>query len=119
MKKELVDKLAEKYPTLFKDLWGDKTKTCMAWGIECGDGWYQILDDCFKEILECPSGDTIVLVQVKEKYGTLRIYTNSGTDCIDEAIDRAEIKSETTCEDCGDFGVLDTTGWWSVRCENH
>lgn len=49
MKKELQDKLFKKYPKIFiqKDL--DMTKTAMCWGIQCGDGWYTLLDClCFE-----------------------------------------------------------------------
>lgn len=44
MKKELQDQLYNKYPELFyeKDL--SMKETCMCWGIECGDGWYNILE---------------------------------------------------------------------------
>ena len=45
MKKELQDTLFERYPKIFiqKDL--PATKSCMYWGLDCGDGWYSILDN--------------------------------------------------------------------------
>jgi hypothetical protein len=43
MTPELEAKLKEKYPTFFRDLYGDPTKTCMSWGIEAGDGWYDLI----------------------------------------------------------------------------
>ena len=44
MKAELQNKLFEKYPKIFgqKDL--PMTQTAMCWGIDCGDGWYNIID---------------------------------------------------------------------------
>jgi len=43
--KELQNKLFEKYPKIFgqKDL--PMTQTAMCWGISCGDGWYNIIDN--------------------------------------------------------------------------
>lgn len=44
MTPELQEKLFSKYPRIFgrKDL--DVNQTCMCMGIDCGDGWYSILD---------------------------------------------------------------------------
>lgn len=44
MKTELDKALCEKYPKIFADRNGDVTETCMAWGFECGDGWYTLID---------------------------------------------------------------------------
>lgn len=41
MKLELQKQLVEKYPEIFKEYGGDPTvtcMTCMAWGIDVGDG---------------------------------------------------------------------------------
>lgn len=49
MKAELQNKLFKRYPKIFiqKDL--DMTQTAMCWGIQCGDGWYTLLDClCFE-----------------------------------------------------------------------
>lgn len=49
MKAELQNKLFEKYPKIFvqKDL--SMKETSMCWGIDCGDGWYTLLDClCFE-----------------------------------------------------------------------
>ena len=44
MNQKLQDELYKKYPKIFgqKDL--DMTQTAMCWGIDCGDGWYNIID---------------------------------------------------------------------------
>jgi hypothetical protein len=44
MNQELDKALCEKYPLIFRDRHGDMSKTCMVWGMCCGDGWYNILD---------------------------------------------------------------------------
>jgi hypothetical protein len=44
MREELDKKLCEKYPELFKHRHADPTLTPMAWGFDCGDGWYNLID---------------------------------------------------------------------------
>jgi len=44
MTKELDEKLCKKYPKIFANRYGDMRTTCMVWGMECGDGWYNIID---------------------------------------------------------------------------
>lgn len=44
MREELDKQLCEKYPLIFRDRHEDPSKTCMYWGLACGDGWYDILD---------------------------------------------------------------------------
>jgi len=70
MKQELQDKLFTDFPGLFyeKDL--PATQTCMCWGLDCGDGWYDLI---YKACLELQH-HTIRFSQVKEKYGGLRLY---------------------------------------------
>lgn len=43
MKKELDSKLCETYPYMFRERHMSMTQTCMCWGFECGDGWYNII----------------------------------------------------------------------------
>jgi hypothetical protein len=44
MRKELDEALCAKYPLIFKDRNADMRTTAMCWGLECGDGWYNIID---------------------------------------------------------------------------
>jgi hypothetical protein len=45
MRKDLDKKLCKIAPHLFADRYGDMRNTCMYWGFDCGDGWYDILVD--------------------------------------------------------------------------
>ena len=45
MKAELQQKLYENYPEIFKQKDLDMTQTAMCWGIDCGDGWYTLIDE--------------------------------------------------------------------------
>jgi hypothetical protein len=44
MRRELDETLCVKYPLIFKDRNADMRTTAMCWGLECGDGWYNIID---------------------------------------------------------------------------
>ncbi len=50
MRKELQDKLYEQFPKFYaqKDL--GMQQTCMCWGICCGDGWYNIIEDLSRKL---------------------------------------------------------------------
>jgi len=45
MTPELDKKLCDKYPKIFRDRHAPMTETCMCWGFEVGDGWYNILNN--------------------------------------------------------------------------
>lgn len=44
MREELDKLLCEKYPKIFADRYKSMTETCMCWGFDCGDGWFNILN---------------------------------------------------------------------------
>jgi hypothetical protein len=117
-------KLAEAAPLLYRDLHGDCTKTCMAFGFECGDGWFPLLmkgsrriEEILNQLTECPPEELPAAMQVKEKFGTLRFYMTSETDEIHQIIAEMEAASETTCEVCGGEGTTRGNGWITTRCD--
>jgi len=137
MKEELEKKLFEKYPEIFvqKDL--PMSQTCMCWGIECGDGWYNIIDALCGRIMgynrnlnwkiqrdiedgKAKESDLIPVIQatqVKEKFGGLRFYTNSTDEYIYGLISMAEGMSARTCEHCGNPGKQNNEGWIITLCD--
>jgi len=50
MKQELDKLLCEKYPKMMVNRNLPMTETCMCWGFDCGDGWYNILDQLMGNI---------------------------------------------------------------------
>lgn len=44
MSPELEQKIFNKYPKIFKDSTKSPQETCMCWGLEVGDGWYELID---------------------------------------------------------------------------
>lgn len=114
MIKALQDNLIEKYPGFFDS---------MHWGFECGDGWYDLIDNLCMQIQEHIKKNKLEefqVNQVKEKFGQLRFYASHADEYIYELIDNATIKSSTTCEKCGAPGEhRNSSGWLYVSCDNH
>lgn len=57
------------------------------------------------------------IVQMKEKFGQLRIYCNGGRK-IDDIIDKYTHISENICINCGKEAPMTDNGWLSPRCFN-
>ena len=97
--------------------------------IECDIGWFDIIDKCLSDILKIcyEAGASVQIVQIKEKFGGLRIYydledAENNLDVykqINDAIDIAEDESYTICEYCGEEGKLQRKGWWKTLCIMH
>jgi len=128
MKKELDERLCKEFPNLFADRNGDMMSTCMVWGFEHSDGWFDIIYEAASKIeplivamkKEHPNLEWYPRAsQVKEKYGTLRFYMSSETDEMSKIIQEAEDKSEVTCEICGQPGKTRGIGWLSTNCLEH
>jgi len=68
--------LVEKYPIIFKEYGGDIRKTCMGWGLSCGDGWFNLVYKLCNDIMQVigTRNIDITALQVKEKFGGLRFY---------------------------------------------
>ena len=76
MDERLQKKLVIRYPEIFRDYGGDIRYTCMAWGMECGDGWFELLNRMCHDIIKLAKNKDIKVIahQVKEKFGGLRFY---------------------------------------------
>lgn len=143
MKKELQDKLFKKYPKIFRQKDMPMQETAMCWGISCGDGWYDLIDDLCGEIQNRVdnvnrssrykmenSPKTLVptkiktltceATQVKEKFGGLRFYVDCDDDYIDGIISLAEAISLRTCSECGGRATRNTKarGWVHAICQS-
>lgn len=114
-----VDRWIKKHPE-----WFDQPRIDIEDGHE---GWHQLIDDAFEaveKVLSTSSGEYFRIVQVKEKFGALRIYfREAGTPPeaiaqLSEIMRDAEARSQRICEVCGAparFGLK--RGTYSVRCE--
>ena len=125
MNKQLTNQLFEKYKKLFpngSDV--DPRENLMCFGFDCGDGWYKIIDDMCDVIQRNMKKDsTIIFVQIKEKFGQLRVYIENVSDDICDLVELAVYKAEQCsghiCETCGSESKLkNKNGWLSTVCDN-
>lgn len=168
MNKELTAKLINEYPNLFGDIYGNPSETAMCFGIECEDGWFDIIDcfclavteyikeqtrkykndfvynECLQEAIygnHEPFNDVFGYLdihlaiknglkelnqplktrftQIKEKFGSLRLYMSSYDDYISALERQAELMSYRICEVCGKPGKPNNNGWIKTVCEEH
>jgi len=116
-----TEQLYRECPILFGDHTKSMRETCMCWGFECGDGWFDLIFTLSRKIeaivTKLPTEERPVAMQVKEKFGGLRFYMTSHHDEIEKLISQAEYDSERTCETCGKPGTLHTDGWWRCLCD--
>lgn len=73
-----------------------------------GAGWHSLINEAFDLIEK----ERVVVTQVKEKYGELRIYTDSKDDSFIDKIHDIEDRSATVCEDCSTPTSPKRCGWW-------
>ena len=68
------------------------------------------------------------ILQIKEKFGTLRFYycwdhdalvSDEVCDEFQKMVDKAEMESAKTCEICGEWGLTRGTGWYKTLCDKH
>jgi len=90
-------------------------------GFEIRDGWLPLLKELFDKIQKLvdndPQCNALEVVQVKEKFGELRVYLNYSYEKIDNLIDEYTRKSKTICEWCGEKGKLrNDNGWYTTLC---
>ena len=125
MKQELDQLLCEKYPKMMVNRNKNMQETCMCWGFECGDGWFNILDQLMGNIQHHIDWKNrkeevvaqVTLDQVKEKFGTLRFYYSGGDDAIDGMVRMAESMSGVTCEECSAPAQTHGPGWIRTICK--
>lgn len=105
-----------KYPKIFRQKDLPMSETCMCWGIECGRGWYHLIDNLCYHLQQLTDNDghpQIEFVQVKEKFGSLRIYVNEASEMQHLLIEFVENLSCTVCENCGKPGnIIDNGHYW-------
>lgn len=125
--------LIEKYPFLawygnpLYSGYNEETITSdYTWEDELPEGWKKAfcpqMWDELKAILEKANYvDQFRFAQIKEKYGTLRLYHSGVPEAIFEEICAWESKyeglSEQVCINCGKPAKYMTTGWISFFCE--
>lgn len=120
MKKELEEKLILNSLNLFgmtgkkTTKWGEidiwelinplPLKEPIQFGIACGEGWYDLIDDLLtsiKRYIEYKPEIPFRITQIKSKFGGLRFYYKGGDDVIQGMVQFAQSFSYRICEKCG------------------
>jgi hypothetical protein len=95
-------------------------------GCECGDGWYNLLREMCLKITKAYADSSkpvdIRITQIKQKFGTLRVYYHINDEAMEEVVSKLVReyvdKSEHICELCGTEGKMRTTeAMLSVLCD--
>lgn len=114
MNQTLTDQLHLDFPHLFPTkLW-----------LECGDGWYDLINSActcigfYLKLLPEELREQIFFLQIKEKFGTLRLYLSEETPFIGGVIAMAEEMSSCICDECGHPGKSKALGWLKTRCDS-
>jgi len=132
------EKRREEIEASYPQVFGSGTKTdnpersvgTVHW--EFGYGWDTLVANLARmidnEIVRDPSlleggSNSFRVLQMKEKFGTLRFYYEGGNDRIRGLVDMTEQLSGTVCEVCGSLGTLCRSGkgaggWYKTLCED-
>ena len=98
MKQALQEKLFADFPKLFAQKDEDMSVTCMCWGIECPDEWFDIIYGVCRTLQTMTDNNKdnsykypqVEFTQVKEKFGRLCMYNNVNSDYVNGVIDMAD-----------------------------
>ncbi|MES2656073.1 MAG: hypothetical protein V4620_10820 [Bacteroidota bacterium] len=87
--------------------------------LQISAGWYPLTIELIKELNDNGWDKTVSCI--KEKYASLKFYTNCKYgDAIHDIIEKYEKKSEYICETCGAAGKIRyNSGWDYVACRKH
>lgn len=94
--------------------------------LNVGEGWQPIIEKALTAIRLIDPGATVV--QIKEKFGGLRLYMQPSEDAIDEVkwavgaiASQAENDASNRCEECGGFPARNEPiyKWYRTLCPDH
>ena len=127
-------RLCREYPFLIpRNVWTDKIPEDWDYEYteldEMPDGWRKAFGEqmCaeIRDALLAAGGEKLLnkyrILQIKEKYGSLRWYDRSSTKEIDDIIRKYELLSAITCVACGKPATRISKGWicpWCDECGN-
>lgn len=143
-KQEYENRVAQLYED-YAEWFDDERKRWGMWELSGIPGWFSIIEQLLASIratLKPELARRFRLMQIKEKFGSLRVYYEgqamfmdslcpTGPACarieseenpfkeIDGLISEATGRSTETCIFCGDVGRIRTDGWWLTMCDFH
>lgn len=129
MKQKLQNQLFEEFPEIFIQRNLPHSKSLMCYGLEVGDGWYNLIHtlcSLIKQRVEHTKhpyykGEVLDIqaVQVKEKFGSLRFYVDGADQITMGMIHMAEAMSYHICDICGNPAEKTTNNFYASRCKEH
>ena len=110
-----------RYPEVFgPGPWHDQP-TPIRYGLGIADGWMPLLDRLCEDLVRIIRKDRLTrfrVVQVKEKFGSLRVHAKGGNRRTRDIIDAADRESSGMCERCGSHGkTVNEEDWWRTLCK--
>lgn len=93
--------------------------------VAVGPGWYALAAETLEAVASLTQQyDAQVIVdELYEKFGTLRLRALSESEAVQAALNRIEddagARSLAICDVCGGRGHLRKNGWLRVRCDAH
>lgn len=113
-----TQELKEKYPSNFSN----------CFDFSPSDTWSEIISETIEQMIQLVP--EVQIVQVKQKFGSLRLYYDAPFDLSDEKraelhnlVFAAEISCDDTCENCGkrpaskDYDKI-SEGWVKTLCQS-
>lgn len=83
-------------------------------------GWMQLIQDMLSEIKNLGAEESPVFTDIKDKYGTLRVYGYNISDEAQDIITKYARLSGETCMTCGAPGKMHVKNkWLYVACAEH
>ena len=130
--------LKERYPFLIpRNRWSDDVCGRIdGWSEEEHDNWCelddmprgwrmafgeQMCEEIYQALMNDPRPNALEdyrIIQIKEKFGSLRFYDSHGNREIDRIIEKYEDISAKTCIRCGKPATKISTGWISPYCDD-
>lgn len=123
-------KLVKLHPYLLpRNVWTDKVVRdydyswteydCISKGWQIGFGKF-FLEDLREACLKTNFLYKLRFTQIKEKYGSLRLYNNGAPQEVHDVLTKYEFISEYVCIQCGSphACIVDDYGWYLPLCKN-
>lgn len=110
-----TEKLYAAFPQLYRGRCKPQSESSMCWGFDCGDGWYQVLYDLSQELSNYQAAHptlNLEVVQVKSKFGILRVHLNYRDTTTEKLIELAQQRAGATCELTGN------ASWICEHCQS-
>ncbi len=127
--RQLRKALTEEYPYLLPrsmktgEVHPDYDYTHIVGEYDIPEGWLVLFLQCCIDIKEplVKAGclDNFRFMQVKEKYGSLRLYVHGATDEVHGILSKYEFLSQQVCCECGKPASVMTSGWICPYCTKH